>query len=270
MVPAILMGVGRSMFGAKAWRGRSYDLGRMGLRELVVAFATYYAIQAYAMLALVGGGLAIAWTEPGRWWAVAFAAVAAVIVYPAVWYALHRFVLHGRFLYRSPLTAALWKRIHFDHHQDPHRLEVLFGALVTTLPTIVLVTGPIGWAIAGRAGAAAAIAAALVTTCFYEFCHCVQHLNYKPRSAWLARIKQLHLAHHFHDERGNFGITSFACDRLLGTYYASVKERPHSATVFNLGYDEAEAARFPWVARLTGAPPMARPPRYDRMVESGS
>ncbi|MSP82228.1 MAG: fatty acid hydroxylase family protein [Alphaproteobacteria bacterium] len=238
----------------------------MDLRDLVVAYATYPAIQTYAALALFGAGLAVAWGTWERWWLIAAAAVIATVAYPAVWYALHRFVLHGRFLYKSPLTAALWKRIHFDHHQDPHRLEVLFGALVTTLPTIALVTGPIGWALEGRAGAASAIAAALLATCFYEFCHCVQHLNYKPRAAALARIKQLHLAHHFHCETGNYGITNFVCDRLLGTYYATVQDRPRSPTVFNLGYDEAEARRYPWVAALTGSPPMARPPRYDRFA----
>jgi hypothetical protein len=31
--------------------------------------------------------------------------------------------------------------------------------------------------------------------------------------------------------------------------------------VFNLGYDRAEAARFPWVEKLTGAPPRDRPAR---------
>jgi hypothetical protein len=71
---------------------------------------------------------------------LAIAALATIFVYPLVWYVLHRFVLHGQFLYRSPLTAAMWKRIHFDHHQDPNDLSVLFGALYTTLPTIAIVT----------------------------------------------------------------------------------------------------------------------------------
>ena len=48
-------------------------------------------------------------------------ALVTVVAYPLVWYLLHRFVLHGSFLYRSRWTAALWKRIHFDHHRDPAR-----------------------------------------------------------------------------------------------------------------------------------------------------
>lgn len=250
-----------SMIAAKAWRGRSYDLGRMDLRELTRVFATYPAVLAYAALALGAAAVAAA-AFTGGWVGLGLAVALALVVYPFVWYGLHRFVLHGRWLYRSPLTAALWKRIHFDHHQDPHRLEVLFGALHTTIPTIALATMPVGWAVGGVAGLAAAFATGLVTTIAYEFCHCVQHLNVKPRARWLARLKQLHLAHHFHDESGNFGITSFAPDRLFGTYYGATRDRARSATVFNLGYDEAEAARFPWVARLSGRPPMARPPGY--------
>lgn len=249
------------MNAAKAWRGRSYDLGKMDLRALVRVFATYRAVLVYVALTLAAAALAtLAYDGDGV--GLSLAVVLALLVYPLVWYGLHRFVLHGRWLYRSPLTAALWKRIHFDHHQDPHRLEVLFGALHTTIPTIALATMPVGWLAGGLAGLAAAFATGLAITVGYEFCHCVQHLNVKPRQAWLVQLKQLHLAHHFQDENGNFGIVSFAPDRLFGTYYGLAEDRPRSATVFNLGYDEAEAARFPWVARLSGRAPMAQPPGF--------
>lgn len=232
------------------WYGRKYFLDKMTLRELVWAYVTYPAIQVYALLFVVSTGLAVCWGE--RLLPLAVSAVAAVVVYPLVWYLLHRFVLHGRYLYKLPQTAAVWKRIHFDHHQDPNDLGVLFGALYTTLPTIVIVTVPIGWAIGGPAGASAAFAAALATTCFYEFCHCIQHLPFAPRYEWLRRNKKRHLAHHFHSEHGNFGITNFVWDRLFGTYYESPKGMPRSETVYNLGYQGDEVRRFPWVAELSG------------------
>ena len=49
-------------------------------------------------------------------------------------------------------------------------------------------------------------------------------------------------------------------DRLFGTWYDAARDMPRSATVFNLGYDLNEAARYPYVAQLTGAPPRDRPP----------
>lgn len=244
------------------WKKR-HHLDRMTMRELVVAYFQYYAIQTYLLLALASGALAVVWTRSGGLSAVS--AVLAVLAYPLVWYCLHRWVLHSRWMFKSPLTARTWKRIHFDHHQDPNHLEVLFGALHTTLPTIAVATMPIGYALEGWGGAMAALSAGLVTTCFYEFCHCVQHLNYKPRWRFLAEMKARHMTHHFHDESGNFGITNFAWDRLFGTYYEREARPEKSPSVFNLGYTLDEARRYPWVMQLTGSPPMDHPrkPRSD-------
>lgn len=240
------------------WKGRTYDLGRMNLRELLMAYATYPAIQIYAVIAAACTAFAVAWAERGG--PTALAALTMVAFYPLVEYGLHRFILHGRFLYKSRLTAGLWKRIHFDHHQDPHNLEVLFGSLTNTLPLILAIAFPVGWIIDGAAGAAAAIACTATLMCIYEFCHCMQHLNVKPKNRFLLRIKQLHLAHHFHDENSNFGITTSLVDHVVGSFSGDTQSRPRSRTVFNLGYDAEEATRYPWVADLTGAPPRERPP----------
>jgi sterol desaturase/sphingolipid hydroxylase (fatty acid hydroxylase superfamily) len=234
----------------KFWKTRTHYLDRMTMAELIRAYFLYPAIEVY--LALIAASLALAYYWHDSFVRLLVVALVVIAIYPMVEYLLHRFVLHGSYLYKSPLTAALWKRIHFDHHQDPHNLEVLFGTFHTTLPPIVLITWPIGYAIDGRAGAAMAFGFGLIMLCFYEFCHCVQHLGEAPKSAYLQRIKRLHLAHHFHNETGNFGITSHFWDHILGTFYGKAKERPRSETVFNLGYTEKTAERYPWVARLTG------------------
>ena len=100
--------------------------------------------------------------------------------------------------------------------------------------------------------------------CCYEFCHCIQHLPFTPKLAILRRLKRHHLAHHFHSERGNFGITSLFWDRVFGTHYADPKGFPRSETVFNLGYTGPETARFPWVAKLSDLVPGRPVPRRDR------
>jgi sterol desaturase/sphingolipid hydroxylase (fatty acid hydroxylase superfamily) len=242
--------------------GRSFDLGRMTFPDLWRAYLSHPAVHLYVAVTLVS--IVVAVLHPPGLWACLAAIAATAVAYPVAWYGIHRFILHGRLLYRSPLTAQLWKRIHFDHHQDPNRMDVLFGAPITTLPTILLILIPLGWAIGGLGGAGSAVAMGLVITCFYEFIHCIQHLNIRPRTRLLRRMKELHLLHHFHDEVGNYGITSFVADRLLGTYYGSAKDRRRSATVFNLGYTPAESLRFPWVARLSGGPPRDRPPAPTR------
>jgi len=243
---------------AHAFWKSNHRLDSMTLRGLWVAYLCHATIHAYAVLA-IAALVATAWFATALL-PLLLSAAFVIVVYPLVWYGLHRFVLHGKFLYRSPATALLWKRIHFDHHRDPHDLDVLFGSLLTTVPTLMLVTMPVGYAVGGIAGAAAAFATGLLVTCFYEFLHCVQHLKYQPNWKWVQRVKKLHLQHHFHDERKNFGITNYLCDRVFGTYRAKPSAETASSTVFNLGYTLEEVRRYPWVAEKT----------YDLDVERGA
>lgn len=230
------------------WK-RTHNLDRLTLTGLVRAFFSYPTIWTYLALAAISSVFVVQNATAAT--PVIFTAALVIVIYPLVEYLLHRFVLHGRFLYKSRWTAAAWKRIHFDHHQDPHDLRILFGALYTTLPTIVVITLPVGWVVDGPITAVAAFATGLIVISVYEFCHCIQHLNNTPRSKYLQHIKRQHLAHHFHSEKGNFGITSYFLDRLFGTYYAKPRDIPRSATVFNIGYTAEEASRYPWVEQLS-------------------
>jgi sterol desaturase/sphingolipid hydroxylase (fatty acid hydroxylase superfamily) len=241
---------------AAPFSGRSHHLDRMTLRELAVAYLQHHAIVAY--LALVAASVGVfAWRPADVVPTVATIAL-VMLAYPLIWYALHRWVLHSQWMFKTPLLAGTWKRIHYDHHRDPNHLEVLFGALYTTVPTLLVVAAVPGWLIGGTGGAAAGFATGLLCTCVYEFFHCIQHLAYKPRVKWLAAMKARHMEHHFHDETGNFGITNFAWDRVFGTLYRRVERPAKSPTVFNLGYTDAVAVRYPWVARRSSSTP-ARP-----------
>jgi sterol desaturase/sphingolipid hydroxylase (fatty acid hydroxylase superfamily) len=268
-----------SLWRPSFWR-REHHLDRMTLKELVVAYFQYPAIIAYLLLAAAAVA-GFAW-QPAPLIPTLAAIVAASLVYPLFWYLIHRYVLHSRWMFKVPWLARTWKRIHYDHHQDPNHLEVLFGALHTTLPTIAIGVFPLGYAIGaawsgswalgigGAAGGAglgaglAALATGLVTTCFYEFVHCIQHLAYKPKNRKLAEMKRRHMAHHFHDENGNYGITSFFWDRAFGTYYDRPERPQKSPTVFNLGYDEQAAERWPWVAELSGGVATGHPRQRGR------
>jgi len=243
------------MLATPFWR-RSHYLDRMTLRDLAGAYFRHYAIVTYLLLAGAMVGLYV--YRPASPIQTAAAITLVVQAYPLVWYSLHRWVLHSNWMFKVPFLAPAWKRIHYDHHQDPNHLEVLFGALYTTLPTLLLVTAFPGWLIGG---AAAGFAAGLIMTCFYEFAHCIQHLGYKPRHPMLARMKARHMEHHFHDETGNFGITNFAWDQLFGTYYTRTERQAKSATMFNLGYTDEVARRFPWVAPKSGGFTSGHPPR---------
>ncbi len=256
----------RSFWRPSFWR-REHHLDRMTLRELVVAYFQYPAIIAYLTLSVVSIGL-YAW-RPAPLVPTMIAIAAASLVYPLFWYLIHRYVLHSRWMFKVPALASTWKRIHYDHHQDPNHLEVLFGALHTTLPTIALGVFPLGYAIgsfwsAGFGAGFIALATGLLTTCFYEYVHCIQHLAYKPKSPLLAEMKRRHMAHHFHDENGNYGITTFLWDKVFRTYYDRSERPEKSPTVFNLGYTPEVAKDYPWVAELSGGVATGHPRQRER------
>ncbi|MDQ3247273.1 MAG: fatty acid hydroxylase family protein, partial [Pseudomonadota bacterium] len=112
---------------------RAHYLDRMTLKELWFAYFQHGAIIAYILLALAC--VAVWVVRPASLVATATSVALIVAAYPLVWYALHRWVLHSNWMFKIPFLAATWKRIHYDHHQDPNHLEVLFGSLFTTLPT---------------------------------------------------------------------------------------------------------------------------------------
>jgi sterol desaturase/sphingolipid hydroxylase (fatty acid hydroxylase superfamily) len=241
-----------------------YQLDRMAFRDLLIAYFRYPAIQVYIALFLVSAVVvwrASAPTLAGWGTNAAIAVVFGVLIFPLLSYSIHRFILHGRFMYRWRWLAIFYKRVHYDHHQNPNDLRVLFGALPTTMPPLVLLSLLPGLALNGVAGAAAAFAGGLWGMLFYEYCHCIQHLHYIPRLRFFRRIKRHHLLHHFYNESGNFSLNAIFWDRLTGTYYAKPGDMPKSATVFNLGYTGSERTRYPWVARLNGEAPGEPAPR---------
>ncbi|MGE0666213.1 MAG: sterol desaturase family protein [Sphingomonadales bacterium] len=241
--------VRRLLVGYGGWRDNARLVEGMTLGDLLHAYFSFPTIQIYAVLAAAALGLTAVFFDGAA--RLALGTVIAVVVYSLVEYLFHRFVLHGRRLYQHRATAALWKRVHYDHHQDTSNLSVMFGAPQTTLTPILVIAIPLGWLVDGAAGAAFGVFCGIVLTAIYEFFHLYQHVPWEPGSAWLRRLKKRHLAHHFHNETGNFGITTDVWDRVLGTNYDSVRERPRSSNVRHLGYAGDEARRFPWVTQLS-------------------
>jgi len=254
------------MLKSSFW-GRSHYLDRMTFQQLVVAYFQHYTIIVY--LGLAAASAVVFAFNPATLKETLGCIALAIFAWPTAWYVLHRWVLHGSWMYKIPSMAKTWKRIHYDHHQDPNHLEVLFGALSNTLPTIAVISLPTGYLIGGVGGAAVTFGWVLLLTCYNEFIHCIQHLSFKPRWKLIANMKARHLAHHFHDENGNYGIANLLWDRALGTLYDK-KDRPkRSPTVFNLGYDAAQAAKYPWVAALSGGVASNGPVRRKPSGEAG-
>ncbi len=243
------------LVGYKGWHKQPHLLDKMSFKDLLYAYFSYPSIQ--ISIGLAGVFLAIGLYIHESTGLVLLIIVLSPFVYSLVEYVLHRYVLHGRFLYRSKATAPIWKRVHYDHHIDPSNLAVLFGDLRTTLPPIILIAAPLGYLFHGMAGSAIAVSCGIVLTSLYELCHASQHLPFQPKNPYLRRLKARHLTHHFHNETGNFGITTRFWDLRLNTNYEGTGDRPRSPTVRNLGYVGEETRRYPWVKELSDDVPAA-------------
>ncbi|MDE2340317.1 MAG: sterol desaturase family protein [Alphaproteobacteria bacterium] len=231
------------------WK-RSHYLDRMTLRDLVIAYFQHYTIIVY--LALTVAALIVFALHPATLSQSIICLVFAWAAWHTAWFFIHRDIMHGHWMFKIPALASTWKRIHYDHHVDPNHLEVLFGALGHTLPTVAIASIPTGYLIGGTGGAALTFAATLLITCYNEFIHCIMHLSFKPKNKLIARLKARHLLHHFHHESGNFGIANNIWDAWLGYLYEKPGERKKSPTVFNLGYTDEVAKIYPCVQELSG------------------
>jgi sterol desaturase/sphingolipid hydroxylase (fatty acid hydroxylase superfamily) len=229
---------------------RSHYLDRMTLRDLVIAYFQHYTIVVY--LGLAAASLVVFAMFPTTPGVAVECCVFAWAAFHTAWFFIHRFIMHGHWMFKIPALASTWKRIHYDHHVDPNHLEVLFGALGHTLPTVALASIPAGYMLGGAGGAAITFAAALLVTCYNEFIHCIQHLAFKPKNKHILKLKTRHLLHHFHHENGNFGIANNFWDYAFGYLYEKPGARAKSKTVFNLGYTDEVAQHYPRVAELSG------------------
>jgi hypothetical protein len=64
--------------------------------------------------------------------------VVVMILHPLAWYVQHRFILHSQWSYKVRCLAATWKRLHYDHHQNPTMFEGMMGPLRITLPAVTI------------------------------------------------------------------------------------------------------------------------------------
>jgi hypothetical protein len=133
-------------------------------------------------------------------------------------YGFHRYAFHARPARQLPFILNLQHRLHYDHHTDPARLDLLFLPLWFVAPNF-LVTGGLAWLVWPHpASIGALLAGTSAAILYYEWVHYVAHIPYRPRTAWGRYIKKYHLWHHFKNEFLWFGVTNPGFDFLLRSY----------------------------------------------------
>jgi hypothetical protein len=167
---------------------------------------------------LVAGiaALAIAWATGYLVLAPLFIALGAVLFFLSE-YGTHRFLLHAA-PSKLPFVLGLQHRLHYDHHLEPERLDLLFLPPWFLIPALALFASAY-WAISRSVTITAALVFGnLLGLLFYEWVHYVAHVPFRPRTRYGRWIKKYHLWHHFKSERLWFGVTNPLPDVVARTY----------------------------------------------------
>jgi hypothetical protein len=150
------------------------------------------------------------------------AALIGVVVFLMNEYTTHRFLFHAK-----PSTIGfvlrLQHRLHYDHHLDPARLDLLFLPIWFVVPTAALVFG-LTYGITGNVSVTLSLLfGSLLAMTYYEWVHYLAHIPVQPLSPWGKWMKKYHLWHHFKNERLWFGVTNPSMD-LVGLSFQRVED----------------------------------------------
>lgn len=164
-------------------------------------------------------------TVPFYW---AAALIGAAVFFTSE-YTTHRFLFHAR-PSRIPWLLKLQHRLHYDHHVDPPKLELLFLPLWFTIPVTALYYG-VYFAITHNAVLSVSLmCGSLAALAYYEWVHYVAHIPFVPVTPFGRWIKKYHLWHHFKNEHLWYGVTNPSMDVLMRTYQR-VQDVARSTTV---------------------------------------
>ena len=144
-------------------------------------------------------------------------------------YTTHRFLFHAK-PSNAPWLLKLQHRLHYDHHIDPPKLELLFLPLWFVIPVAVLYFG-LYLAITRNVPLASSLVfGSICALMFYEWVHYVAHIPFAPVTPMGRYMKKYHLWHHFKNEHFWFGVTNPTMD-YVGFTYRNVDAVPRSTTV---------------------------------------
>jgi hypothetical protein len=143
-------------------------------------------------------------------------------------YGFHRFGFHAR-PSRFAFIRKLQHRLHYDHHAEPDRLDLLFLPVWFLVPNLALTA--LGFAIIfGWSVVASAMCGVMLAIFHYEWVHYVAHIPYQPRTRIGKWIKQYHLRHHFISEKFWFGVSNPSMDFIGRTYKVATEVKRSAST----------------------------------------
>jgi hypothetical protein len=132
-------------------------------------------------------------------------------------YGTHRFLFHAS-PSRVPFILRLQHRLHYDHHVEPNRLDLLFLPLWYVLPNFVIVALIARALLGDWRLVLSLVLGAMLALLHYEWVHYIAHIPYKPRTNIGRWMKKYHLWHHYKNEHFWFGVSNPTMDFIYRTY----------------------------------------------------
>ncbi len=200
----------------------------------VRAFVSHTSIWGMGLVFLIGLVMTADHFDRGVVW---LAIAIGISLFYITEYTTHRFVFHGK-PPKNPQLLKVFKRLHYDHHESPTDLRLLFLPIWYGLLNMVVV-----WVVTFLLTRSLVVPWALITGAtasllYYEWTHFVAHRPIIPQTSWGKWMKKYHLWHHFKNEHYWFGVTNPSMD-YLGSTYKSVEDVELSPTARKL-YQEAD------------------------------
>ena len=169
-----------------------------------------------AVLMLSAAGIAAA-AASGRFQLALLWVLAGACFFYFSEYGTHRFLFHAS-PSRFPFILRLQHRLHYDHHVEPGRLDLLFLPIWYVLPNFVIVA-LIAWTLLGDWNIVMSLVlGAMLALLHYEWVHYIAHIPYKPRTSIGRWMKKYHLWHHYKNEHFWFGVSNPAMDFIYRIY----------------------------------------------------
>jgi len=154
------------------------------------------------------------------------------VVFLSSEYTTHRFLFHAKPT-GIPFVLRLQHLLHYDHHVDPAKLDLLFLPLWFTVPVAALYFAVYYAIVRDVSLATSLVFGSVLALTYYEWVHYVAHIPFVPKTPIGRYVKKYHLWHHFKNEHLWYGVTNPSMDFVMGTY-RNVEDADRSTTVREL------------------------------------
>ncbi|MEO8382796.1 MAG: sterol desaturase family protein [Acidobacteriota bacterium] len=142
--------------------------------------------------------------------------LAGIVGWPLLEYALHRWLLHGRW-------SKAFRKEHARHHGDP---QAVAGTPWLASASLALAIWFVLTAVMSGPGAALVMAGVYAGYIYFVVVHYLQHYHSQWMERWWFYGNQMHFHERHHDlPHSHFGITTSIWDRVFGTFDVELPSR---------------------------------------------